>query len=243
MRFRLFLLVALCGCVELSHQHSVSLPADGIESAFVDIERGDLQWVGEVGSDTLALEVWTQAGGATAGRAGRNEASIDWGVWKDEQTVSAWSYTPALSSRADWWVVGPDSMALDILSPEGTISVQGVRGNHLLTASGINLDRVSGDIDAYSSRLGLTAALEPEVGDVITLHAVDGDVWLMLPEGVEMDLEVFADPVWGMEIVNLGFDRYTSLPGYFAAETGEARTSITVYVDNGGFVLLPSDVM
>jgi len=234
-----FPVVCASACVEVSRQHSVTLPSEDVTDLVAFVERGDWVFVGETDADQLTFDLNTRAAGATAKRAGRNEAAIDWSVYQGNGVAQATALTPALSASVDWWVSGPERLGLDVLAPEGNVAIQGSTGPLVLTASGIDLDRVSGDIDAYASQTGLRADLVPEIGDVVTLQAVDGDVWLALPQGTEMALEVFADPLWGMEVTNLGFDRYTSLPGYFSAEIGEGRTAITVIVENGGFVLLP----
>jgi hypothetical protein len=66
-------------------------------------------------------------------------------------------------------------------------------------------------------------------------------VYLNLPYGAPIQLLVFADPMWGVSVSDLGFDSLHVRPDYVAALAGEDPTAqVEVWVSGGKFFLRPS---
>jgi hypothetical protein len=83
----------------------------------------------------------------------------------------------------------------------------------------------------------MSVEIYPDFGSLIVLQAVDGDIVLGLPFGLQYDLEVSGDWDYPMDVADLGFDAVTITPGYFASLTGGGNVVVQVFIDGGGFYL------
>jgi len=225
------------GCAQVDLFHEAVLPAQDLQAVEVDIERGSFVWVGDPVSETLDVEVHSWAGGAGAKRAGVNEETNDWGALVTEGVASLWAATPSRRAGVDFGVSGPDQVDIDALVREGTVWLSEVEGSHVVTADAITARPVAGSVDLFAVRGGIDADVRPEDGDTIRLEAYGGDVFLGLPYGIDVFIEVIGDPTWGMDVADLGYDSYFVDSGYFTASTGEGRVVVQVVVDDGAFVL------
>jgi hypothetical protein len=132
-------------------------------------------------------------------------------------------------------------MDLNLSAPEGDISVYEVRGNIDVSGQRIVATGLSGIVNLSSVFGGIDVEVSPEVGDSVMLGAFGGPVVLRLPRDLPVDLIVYGDPEFSMNILDLGFTAYQQADGFFTAYSGEGSIPISVMVDEGDFFLLASD--
>ena len=233
-------MLSLTGCAEVEQTFKERIPAADVTQVYADLDRGDVSYVGSPGVGEIVFDIrsWGRAG--SRGRATANEEGNEWGVHVVETELTAWGRSPSKTSGVDFGFAGPQIMDIEIVTLEGDVELHGVDGSHLVTADTVFGTAISGDADLYAARGGLEVELYPDFGSLIVLEAVDGDVIVGLPFGLQYDLEVLGDWDYPMDVVDLGFDAATISPGYFASLTGGGNVVVQVTVTGGGFYLYES---
>jgi len=150
--------------------------------------------------------------------------------------LDLWGRSPVSKSGVDIAVIGPSRMDVEAVLLDGTAHLYDVEGTHLVTANAVVGAGIAGDVDLYASLAGINVEVWPNDGGTVRLEAF-GDVLLALPYGLDYDIEVFADPDWGVEVTDLGFDELVIAPDYVSAETGDGSIEVDVFVSGGVFAL------
>ncbi len=237
---RILLAVALAGtagCVRTSDIYTEDLPAEGVLDVFADSDRGDFAYSGAAGDVTMfevEASVWGR-GGSEKGATKRADTS-DWGSQVTEGLLDIWSRSPERRSGVDFSVVGPPVVNVEAVLLDGTATVSDVEGFHLVTANRVVGDGIVGDVDFYAARDGIDIEVFPWEGGTVLIQSF-GDVVLLLPYGMEYDLEIFADFEWGYEVAELGFDSLFLGADYVSGFTGAGKTRVEV-IATGGTVYL-----
>jgi hypothetical protein len=213
------------------------LPAEDVVDAQVDLQRGDLIWSGIPGSPVMQVNVHSVAGGGGEKRAVSNEAANDWGAFVDGEDAAVWGTSPSRKAQVDLAIEAHDEVNIDAVLLDGYAWLAETRGDHELTATGVAVREHTGSLDAYVTDGGIDAILRPGPGDHIRLESHGGDVFVGLPAGLELDLEVVADANYGMDVADLDFDTYLAEVGYFSAWRGEGKVVVRITVEEGFVVI------
>lgn len=242
------LLAVLAACGSTERIETVTVAAPGATDVFCDIENGSLLYLGDPDFGGRSERFEVSAGLWAAGTSREKKLdSVEYGFQyltdpgtatnDDGGLLDLWGRTHADRSGVDYAVVGPPDMDVDVVLLDGWAQLYEVRGDLLVTANGVYGGGLSGDLDLYAAVDGMELDLRPLPGDTIQLQAM-GDVVLALPRGTDVDLEVVADPDWGVTVTDLGFDELQVFPDYVHAVGGDGSIPITVTVGGGAFVLL-----
>lgn len=242
------------GCGKGSEQHHALVDAVGATDVFGDSEHGDFVYVGDAEHDEggalaetfdVTATVWADHGGVN----GKIEA-VDWGFEYDGDPGPAtndegglldlWGRSGKPHSGVDYVVAGATEMDVDLVLLDGSVELWDTRGEHVVTADGVFGGGLSGKLDLYARKYGMSLDLRPEPGDTVDLQAY-GDVTLWLPYGLDIDLEVTADLDWGVAVADLGFDDAVVLPDYVHVVRGEGSIPIRVDLEGGRFTLLEAE--
>ncbi|MEQ1504856.1 MAG: hypothetical protein ABMB14_21655 [Myxococcota bacterium] len=210
--------VAAGGCASVEQSFVQTLPADGVTRAFCDLERGSVVYSGSA-PDAFEVEVAPWASGITRGAADAALGTTRWGVTVADGLLDLWSRTRVARTGVDFVVEGPPAIDAEIVLLDGDAALYDLTGRQLVTADRITGEGLVGDLDLYATGGGVDVEALPEPGAAITIESV-GDTVLRLPYGGDYDLEVFADPDWGADVTDLGFDSLRSAPDYVRATTG-----------------------
>jgi hypothetical protein len=237
LRLPIAMSLMLIGCAEVDKTHADAVDADGIAKLYADLDRGQVTYEGRTDADAFAFEVRSWGRGGSKARASAKEISNDWGLQFLETEVTAWARSPTHTAGVDFAFSGPSRMDVEIVTLEGDVTLSGVDGAHVVTADSILGEAVSGDADLYAARGGIRAEIYPDFGSLVILQAIDGEVVLGLPFGLQYDIEVFGDWDYPMDVQDLGFDDVVMSPGYFTAFTGGGNVVVQVFVEGGGFYL------
>ena len=240
MPARLPALLLASGCVTERTLFDEILPADTVTDLFCDIERGDFVYSGSA-PDGFHVGVASWATGLSRGRAGARGETNRWGVTVADGRLDLWGRSPAARAGVDLVVEGPPAENVEVVLLDGVAQLFDATGTHTVTANEILGRGLSGDLDLYATSGGIDLDARPEPGQTLTLEAF-GPVTLALPWGGDYDLEVFADPDWGAEVSDLGFDTLSVAPDYVSARTGSGAVRIAVVVRGGAFTLWNADL-
>jgi len=232
--------LALIGCAEVENKFQETVPAGVVAQVYAAVDRGDVTYTGDADAVDITFDVRSWGRGGGKGKAASNEAANDWGVQVLDSELTAWGLSPKKTAGVDFGFAGPEIMDVEIVTLEGDAELYGVDGAHIVTADSVVGTAISGSADLYASRGGVTVELYPDFGSLIVLEAVDGDIVLGLPFGLQYDIEVLGDWDYPMDVEDLGFDAAIIEPGYFASQTGGGNVVVQVYVDGGGFYLYES---
>lgn len=223
-------------CTYQQDRFEETLPAEGVTDVFCDLENGSFAYVGDPDASTFTVGFTSWAEASSRGRAGDKIASNDWGAQVADGLLDLWGRSPVGRAGVDVAVVGPERVDVEAVLLDGTAELNDVDGTHVVTANAVVGRGIRGDVDLYARLAGLDVQVFPDDGGTVRLEAV-GDVWLELPYGLDYDLEVFADPDWGVEVQDLGFDELLLAPDLVLARTGDGSIEVTVFVSGGGFHL------
>jgi len=226
--------LALVGCAEVEKTFDEVIPAEDIRQVYVDLDRGAVSYTGAADSTEMAFEIRSWARGGSRNRASDKERSNDWGVQVVETELTAWGRSPSATAGVDFALAGPEQMDVEIVTLEGAAELYGVDGQHVVTADAVVGAAISGDVDLYAARGSIQAEIYPDFGSLVVLQAVDGDVTVGLPFGLQYDLEIFGDWDYPMDVQDLGFDFASMSPGSFSALTGGGNVVVEIYVEGGG---------
>lgn len=224
------------GCLETANLSSETLPADGIWRVFCDSDRGDFTYTGRP-VETFDVQVRAWGSGQTRRQAEGRRDRNTWGaVPTDDGMLDLWGRSEDLRAGTDISVTGPSVIDVESVLLDGTVGLYDVDGFHYITANRVEGRGIRGDVDLYAALDGIDVEVYPYAGSTVRLEAL-GDVSLRLPHGLEYDLEVFPDPGWGAEVLDLGFDELWMAPDYISATTGSGAIRVEVYVAGGSFLL------
>lgn len=228
---------ALSGCSYREAQFETTLPADGVTDVFCDLERGAFVYDGAAEDEsefTVGIASWGVGG--TGGRAEKRAASNTWGAQVSDGLLDVWGRSPVAKAGVDVVILGKRDVDVEAVLLDGPAYLYDVDGTHVVTANAVVGSGIAGDVDLYASLDGINVEVWPADGGTVRLEAY-GDVLLALPYGLDYDLEVFADPDWGVQVTDLGFDELLLAPDYVSAETGDGSIEVDVFVSGGVFAL------
>jgi hypothetical protein len=218
-----------------------TLPAEGVARVFCDIERGSFLYSGS-SPDGFDVAIASWAEGSSENRAQERLETNEWGAAVDGDLLDLWGRSEVGRAGIDIGVEGPPAVDVEAVMADGSAELYDVVGTHVITANAIRARGVVGDLDLLSTLDGIDVETFPEPGDAIVLQSA-GSTLLAVPYGLEYDLEVFADPDWGVQVTDLGFDSLLYAPDYVRAVTGSGAIPsgaipIDVFVVGGPFYLL-----
>jgi hypothetical protein len=228
-----FLLAA--GCVAEREVFVESLPAEGVTELFCDNERGSFFYSGS-NPDAFDLQVTSWGSGISRGAARARLGTNEWGAVIEGNLLDLWGRSPEDEAGIDLALEGPPAINIESVLLDGVVELVDVVGTHVITANGIVGSGLSGHLDLYATSDGVDIETFPEPGASIQIQSY-GEVTLRLPYGLDYDIEVFADPDWGAEVSELGFDELTLAPDYVSAKTGNGSIHVDVTVAGGPFRL------
>jgi hypothetical protein len=229
----LLLAAALAGCTRVEHTEQLQLPAAGVWSMFVDDDRGDLSYSGTAAEETFDLTFTSWGKGSSDKGAARKADGNLWGAEVREDLLDAWGRSESRKAGVDIDVVGPHVLDVEAYTVEGAVALYEVDGFHYLTGTRVVGERVYGDVDAYAEIGGIDLQVYPYDGSVIRLEVYGGDLVVSLPAGLPYDLDLAADPAYGYELVDLGFDQLTLGPGYALGHAGAGTISVQLLATGG----------
>jgi hypothetical protein len=135
-------------------------------------------------------------------------------------------------------VAGPYIFNVEAVTARGTIGIYDVDGYHTLTATRVEGAGVWGDVDALADGGGIDLEVYPYDGSIIRLETVGDDLVVALPWGLDYDLQIFADPEYGYEIADLGFQDLLLGPDYALGTTRSASVRVTLLATGGDITVL-----
>jgi hypothetical protein len=232
--------VLSAGCVTDTLVVEMELSADGVTGVYGDSDRGNFAYLGEGGSTEFDVEVTNWAMGFVFQDAKKLRKRNDWIAEVDGNVLDLVSRANSAQAGVDFVVEGPPVMDIDAVLVDGQAVLSDVEGDLTVSANGIVANRLRGSANLYASHDGLSVDIAPGPNGVVTLQAY-GNVYLDLPVGSQVQLLVFADPLWGVSVADLGFDVLSVRPDYVAALSGEGTAQVEVWVSGGRFFLRPSD--
>jgi hypothetical protein len=234
---RAALLPLLAGaCTYQESRFETTLPSEGVTDVFCDLEAGSFVYSGSGTAEAFTVGVASWAEGSSEGRADKRIANNDWGAQVSDGLLDLWGRSPVRRSGVDVAVLGPPQVNVEAVLLDGTVELYDVDGSHVVTANGVVGGGISGDVDLYASLTGISVQVFPRDDSTLRFEAF-GDVWIELPYGLDYDLEVFADPDWGVEVQDLGFTDVFVAPDYVSAVTGDGSITVDVFVSGGTFHL------
>lgn len=236
----LLLCAPLAACVTERAVVEQVLPSDDVKDVFCDIERGSFVYSGS-SPDDFEVQVDSWATGTTKGRANARISTNRWGVTVEDTLLDLWGRSPASRAGVDLTIQGPPTLGIEAVLLDGTAQLYDVSGPHTITANRIVGRGVSGTLDLVATTDGIELEAHPEPGQTITIESW-GPVTLALPYATEVDLEVFADPDWGADVTDLGFDSLVTSPDYVHAVSGSGAIPIHIVVLGGAFTLWNADL-
>ena len=126
-------------------------------------------------------------------RAERNQAATSYsvGIVNDGLLLDARSEYRA--AGVDFDVRGPSFLDTDLLTNEGTVTLDDVEGYHTVTATRIVSNRLIGDVVFISTGGGVNAEIWPYDDGSILIDSSGGQVDLFLPYGGDYDVEIWGD--------------------------------------------------
>ena len=232
-------LLLVSGCVSDRALFDTILPSTDVTDLFGDIERGAFVYSGSSPGD-FRVGVASWARGASKNRATARAGTNDWGATVRDTRLSVWGRSPARAG-VDLVVEGPPAQNVEVVLLDGPAQLFDVTGTHVITANAILGRGLSGDLDLYATMGGIDLYAHPDPGQTLILEA-SGPVTLTLPWGGDYDLEVFADPDWGADVSDLGFDTLSVTPDYVRATRGSGAIRIEAVVRGGAFTLWNADL-
>lgn len=229
------LLLLALACTAEREVFVESLPAEGVTEIFSDNERGDFLYSGS-NPDTFDINVASWGRGASRKAARKRLDTNKWGAVIEGNLLDVWGRSPDPDAGLDLAVEGPPEMNVEAVMIDGDVELYDVLGTHVVTANRVLGRGLKGHLDLYAAGEGVDVEMAPDPGASIKIQSY-GEVILRLPYGLDYDVEVFADPDWGTEVVDLGFEQLSVYPDYVSARTGGGSIHIDVTVARGAFRL------
>lgn len=230
---RWLLLILSMGCARYDATYDVTLPADGVFDGFLDADRGDLSYDGFGPERSFEVQVTSWARGSSRSRAERREAHNRFGASVDGEWLDVWGRSGVGRSGTDLAVSGPYVFNVEAITPRGTVRLSNVDGFHTVTASRVEGVGVWGDVDALADGDGIDLEIYPYDGSIVRLETVGDGLTVALPWGLDYDLQVFADPEFGYEVEDLGFQDLVLGPDYALGTTRTRSIRVTLLATGG----------
>jgi hypothetical protein len=230
------MVLLLAGCFQDSLTIVDQLPAEGVTDLFADSDRGDLAYVGDGEGGTFDIAVTQWGTGITRHEAKVARKMNEWGAVVDGALLDMWGRSPPSNAGVSFGVRGRSRMNVESVMVDGDVELVNVEGFHYVTANGVFGYGIAGDVDFYATRNGIDVELDPGPDSRVLIQSW-GDARLDLPFGLDYDLEVYADPAWGVNVTDLGFDNLYVAADYVRASRGEGRIRVEVWVAEGKFIL------
>lgn len=238
------LLLTAVGCARSESTYEITLPANGIFDAYMDADRGDITYDGvpvteaadSVRQFDVAITSWGK--GRTKGRAERRAANNSFGATVSEEWLDVWGRSGVGRAGTDLTVDGPRIFNVEAYTAKGTARLVEVDGYHTVTATRVEGEGVVGDIDALADGGGIDMDITPYDGSIVRLETIGDDLTVVLPSGLDYDLQVFADPEYGYDVADLGFDDLVLGSDYVYATKGEASVRVTLLASGGEISVL-----
>ena len=234
---RIVPLVALIGCARFEDVHTVTLPAEGVFNLFADNDRGDISYAGTAADATFTVQVRSWASGRSSGRAERRASNNTFGAVVSGDLLDLWGRSGVSRAGVDLDVVGPPVMNVEAITLSGAVVLSDVDGYHYVTATEVVGERVYGDIDAYADGGGASIEIYPYLDSIVRIEAFASDAVVALPYGLPYDLRVYADPDWGYDVEDLGFDSLVLGGDYALGTTGAGSILVEVIATSGTVVV------
>jgi hypothetical protein len=232
------LLLAL-GCKEAERSFEDTVSAEGIDRLEAAVERGSFTYAG-ISETTFVIEGTSIGRGGGDQQAARREEGNEVTVEVADSTLHLDATSEFKRARVDLDVSGPSVLDLDVLAERGSVHMEEVEGEHVITADRVTSRQLIGDCDLLARSGGMDVDIWPFLEGRVILESTAGDVVLRLPYSGQYDIEVIGDPAYEMYIEDLGFHSDFFEPGYFAGVVGDGSIEVTVYVNGGSFELLES---
>ncbi len=235
----LALALPLAACTTVAEPIAQELPADGVRRVVMEVEQGSLTYQGRHRADTLSLggQAWGQASDEAV--AQERLDGTDWAAGRDGDAIVARGSARSGMAGVDFDMAGPERVDVTLRTGDGSASLDGVIGRHLVVADRVEAWDVAGSAELRATAGGVTASLAPGPGDVVRVSADGGDVVLELPWGLAYDIQVWGDPEYAMTVHDLGFQYVVEDAGYFAAIAGPGTTRVDVVVTGGAVEIRP----
>jgi len=235
---RWILLLSVAGCARFEVTHEVELPADGVFNAFLDVDRGDIVYDGTGPERAFEVAVTTWGSARSKGRAERRSANNTFGASVYEEWLDVWGRSAVARSGTDVSVAGPYIFNVEAVTQRGTVSLYDVDGYHTVTASRVEGAGVWGDVDALADGDGINLEVYPYDGSIVRLETVGDDLVVALPWGLDYDLQIFADPEYGYEVADLGFEDLVLGPDYALGTTRTGSVRVTLLASGGEIIVV-----
>jgi len=239
LRPSMLLLPFALGCAEVERSIEETVPADGIDRLEASVERGSLTYAG-ISETTFLIEGTSIGRGGGEQGAERREEGNEVTVEVADATLHLDATSEFKRARVDLDVSGPSVLDLDVYAERGSVHMEEVEGEHIITADRVTSRQLIGNCDLLARSGGMDVDIWPYLEGRVILESTAGDVVLRLPYSGQYDIEVIADPAYEMYIEDLGFHSDFFEPGYFAGVVGDGSIEVTVYVNGGSFQLLES---
>ena len=238
--FAPLLLPVMVACVQVESNFAEALSSEGVYTVLGDLDHGDFAYDG-IEEEVFDIQGTSWGRGAGKKRAEKSQGANSYSIDVSSGVLEVVGRTSYRRAGIDFDLLGPDVMDMDVVSRDGNVYLEDVAGYHIVTADEIVSTRLIGDVDFYANE-GMDVEIWPFEDGFVTLDSVGGDVVLYLPYGGDYDMQVWADPEYGLEITELGFDNFYLSPvgDYFAGSRGTESIEITVYLSGGSFSLLES---
>lgn len=233
----LCVLTLLVACSRVERPIEATLPADGLDTLRVTIDRGDLAYEG-TSEDRFVLEGTSAGFGSSESQAAAREAGNEVTLVASGDAAVLEATSESRRGWVDLELAGPSTLDLDVWVKRGSLDVSGVTGQHVLTADRITARGLAGDADLLATSGGMDVELWPFDDGELLLESSAGEVVLRLPWGLPYDIEVLGDPAYEMYIEDLGFHSTFSDVGYFTGTVGDGSIRVAVSVHGGSFQLL-----
>ncbi len=235
------LLLTAVGCARSESTYEITLPAAGIFDAYMDADRGDITYAGAPLSDTAEIgsvrqfdvSITSWGKGRTKGRAERRAANNTFGATVSEEWLDVWGRSGVGRAGTDLSVNGPRIFNVEAVTLNGTVRLVEVDGYHTVTATRVEGEGVVGDIDALADGGGIDLDITPYEGSIVRLETIGDDLVVALPANRDYDLQIFADPEYGYEVADLGFDDLLLGPDYVYGTKGDASVRVTLLASGG----------
>ena len=240
MNVKLLVPLLALGCVQVESTFEDTLSASGVSIVSARVDRGDITY--DVDSETefsVLGNSWGR-GVMSRKRAERNQAATGYSVGISNGSLLLDARTEYRAAGVDFDVTGPSFLDTDLLTNEGTVTLEDVEGYHTVTASRIVSNRLIGDVVFIATGMGVNAEIWPYEDGTIYIDSSGGTVDLFLPFGGDYDVEIWGDIEHGVTVTDLGFDQFYLAEDYFAGERGTGAITVEVYAVGGAVNLYES---
>lgn len=244
MRAAAVALVTCTACASAERTYEAELPADGLARVFGDVERGNVGWLSDPAADgvvRVGARTWATGPGRSSAEARRDSSS--WGFEVRGDLLDLWARSPEPDAGVDLVASGPalveelGDVDVALVAVDGVAEAHGVRGALSLSGTSVFATDAGGPVDAVATAGIAQVEAHPREGDEVHVRSLDGEVWLALPRGLPLRLEVRADPAWGYDVVDLGFDRVERSGAGLVATAGDGSITVVVTARGGPLVV------